>query len=189
MFDSSSPTRSDPLFPTIVLSKATGHWLASPADRQCSASQIFLPFPLPLPPRSLIDWLVVAGHRVWRQHRRCIAALLLVDRCSGQWTLRLPRQRCGADRADWSVSRSDFAKLPASMHIGGTFQSISCKMTPQDVAPAHDGFHFTLAVTAQKPLMAFVRCGNSIQTVEPLAILASDWAKAIDDAMPRLRIA
>ena len=72
------------------------------------------------------------------------------------------------------------------MHIGGTFQSIAGDCMHRDVIPAYGGLHFTLGVTAQKPLAAHVRCGDSLEMVEPPAILANDWATTIEAAMPRL---
>lgn len=188
MFESNDGTaHPSRAFHSIGLKNVDGQWLASSAGDE--NDRAFLPFYIPLPPRRLIDWLVVVGHRFWRQRRRCMAALLLVDCCSGHWTLRLPHQRCGTERADWSTSHDDFKDLPDSIRVGGVFQTVAGATVRQECLPVEDGFHFILSVISYAPMTAMVRHSAGIERVEPIQIVTNDWEQTIDAAMPRLRIA
>jgi hypothetical protein len=74
MNDSNNPAAcTQAAFRPIVLLQSDGQGLASPAKGECSAGRGFAPFFLSLPPKSLVDWMVVAGHRFWRQEKRCMA--------------------------------------------------------------------------------------------------------------------
>lgn len=183
------PTCPHPQLRPITLIRSEGLWLASPAKGECSAARGFAPFPLPPVPRSLLDWLVVAGQRFWNRHHRCMAALLLVDCQGGGWTLRLPRQRCGPEFARWSAAAADHPDLPASMRLGGSFQTLAGDDAPQLAVPTVPGFHFTLAVTERHPLAAFVSRGREAIAVEPSSLLADDWGQTLHAALPRLHLA
>jgi hypothetical protein len=181
--------RTPAVFRPIVLLQSHGQWLASPAKGECSAGRGFTPFFLSLPPKSLVDWLVVAGHRFWQQKKRCMAGVLLVDCQSGRWTLRLPRQNCGIDSARWSISAVDFPKLANSMRIGGSFQTLATQCSLEECIPTVPGFHFILTLTGEQALSAFIRDGQGLRMAEPIALLTNTWVQAIDAAMPRLRLA
>jgi hypothetical protein len=178
----------DPLRP-LVLCRADDHWLASPAKGDRSRGRGFAPFYLPLPPRQLVDWLVVAGQRFWNQRQRCMAALLLIDVRFHRWTLRLPRQRCGSDAASWTNSAEDLVPLAPTLRLAGSFQTLAGPQFPEDLVPSVAGFHFMLSLTARCPLRAFVLQGGDLKSVEPSAVLANDWAEVLEEAMPRLHLA
>jgi hypothetical protein len=152
----------------------------------------FEPFPLPPVPRSVLDWLIVCGERFWRQHRRCIAVLLL-DTKTRQWALAIPAQRCGREAACWSTARGDFPSFPDSTVLCGSFQSrrLSGGDEPIDAVPPSDGVHFVHVIGhPSDPCKAhcFLRCESGTRAVAPPEVLIDDWLLMIEQAMPRLTL-
>src|SRR5687767_4830483 len=114
------PTTGSGLTPLHLRARGD-HWLAAPT----SEPDKFAPFVLPRFPRSLLDWLVTGGDRVWYRRHRCLAALLPIDCRSGAWTLLLPRQRCGATAACWTMDGGERCYLSRDHRLGGTFQMLN----------------------------------------------------------------
>jgi hypothetical protein len=167
-------------------------WLVV-APRTDPAAHAFHPFVLPRPPESLVSWLVTGGERVWRRRQRCLAALL-VSTGSGRWTLRLPRQRCGPDAACWTASADDLPGLPADLRLAGSYQTrvLGPGGPAADTVPQVDGLHLVQALdptAGRGPLWAFVRAERLTREVRPDRVIVNEFAEAIDEAAPRLRLA
>jgi len=140
-------------------------------------------------PASRMDWLVAAAGRLWRQRRRCLAALLLAEPAPGAWTIRLPRQRCGEAGVSWSVTAEDFAGLGPDWVLGGTFQATSRIDNLAELVPAADGLHFVLAHGVHETqLRGFVRVAGDLQPAGEQPVMVNDWKAVIDAAMPRLTL-
>lgn len=177
---------SVPMLRPTCLSRSEERWIASPAKGDFG----FAPFVLPPPARSLIDWLGILGHRFWQENRRCMTALLLIDCRRCRWTLRLPRQRCHADFAEWEIEPAeDLTRLPASIRIGGSFQTLASGKDAASEVPTNPGFHFRLNLGAFKPLTAYIRFDDQLTPEEPCTFLTDNFAQAINAAAPRVRLA
>lgn len=185
-----SPAGALPLLRPLLLRPCNEGWVALPAEAERSPSRGFAPFPLPPPPRAFLDWLVVAGRGFWQRRGRCVAALLLVDCGPGHdWTIRLPRQCCGPDAVNWTLDATDFADLPSSFRVGGSFQTLADPDAAPEAVPPHEGFHFVMGVDASLPVWNYVRDADGLRPVPPTLLLASDQHDAIEQALSRLQFA
>ncbi|HEY2585628.1 MAG TPA: hypothetical protein VGI81_07685 [Tepidisphaeraceae bacterium] len=175
----------------ICLIRSGERWVASPAKGECSAGRGFAPFVLPPPPRSQIDWLAVAGQRVWQEKRRCMLALRLVDCRTAHWTLRLPAQRCRAGSAalDAAAAAEGIPHVPSSLRLAGSFQTVADTGNADDGVPVWPGLHFAMTVNITRPLLAAVRQNGRLIPAEPCTLMTNDWTEAIDRAAARLRLA
>ena len=171
------------------------NWLAVPPRSPAPGEKPFHPFVLPRIPESMLHWLTLGAQRVWRQHERCLAALLLVSTSTGRWTLRLPRQHCGPYAACWTTLADDLPGLSADMRLAGSYQSrvVAPGDDAADTVPRVDGVHLVQGVRPAGPpwpLWTFVRVARiGARDVRPDRVVANDWAEAVDEAMPRLRFA
>jgi hypothetical protein len=194
-------TAARPL-PAVRLVEHGDHWLAVPQGPAAGGTP-YSPFVLPRVPASLVHWLTVGGARVWGGRRRCVAALLLVGCRTGRWTVRLPRQRCGADAACWTAAADDLPPLPDDARVAGTFQTRLANPGDDlaDAVPPVHGVHLVQGVGAGYGIAAggpakvwtFVRAGGGgggdwPRAVGPDRVIADDWAEAVDEAMPHLRL-
>lgn len=182
--------------PTLRLIENGDHWLATPPNAAASGetTRPLSPFVLPRIPESLVHWLTIGGEAVWSRRQRCVAALLVLGIRSGRWTTRLPSQRCGPDAACWAALRDPLPGLPDDACLGGSYQTrvIGRGEHPSDTVPAVPGVHLVHCVgqaDGRRPLWTFVRAGETLRPVCPDRIIVNDWADAVDEAMPRLRLA
>lgn len=161
------------------------------SEAQCIVAELpganvasFLPVPA-----SRMDWLVAAAGRLWRQRRRCLAALLLAEPATGGWTIRIPRQQCGEAGVAWVVTVDDFSGLGPEWVLGGTFQATSREDGLPELVPAADGLHFVLVHGVEETqLRGFVRVAGVLQPAGERPVMLNDWKAVIDAAMPRLTL-
>jgi hypothetical protein len=159
--------------PQVRLDDAGEFTVVSSAD---PAALDFDPFPMPQLPGSAAAWAGRILERIWARHRRCAAAVLMLDvvRENGAdpaagndghdghdgvpqagvyvgrgWSAALPRQTCGRTAANWSARRSDFPTFPPGAAVAGSFQArvLSRGEELVDVAPPVDGVHLVLLLT------------------------------------------
>lgn len=154
---------------------------------------LFNPFGLPQVPKSLTDHLALLGERFHARHGRCVAAVLLLDVASRQWSWAIPAQRCARDAACWSASRADFPAFPPTALLAGSFQTrvLAEGEQPADCPPPHDGLHFVL-VAGQRgeppAIWSFVRAAGRTRHVPAADLIVDDLDAAIAQALPRLTL-
>jgi hypothetical protein len=180
-------------FDALRLLGSGGHWLVAPTA-EIGEGVSFPPFILPRVPQSRVAWLVACGDRVWQRRQRCLAALLLLGTRCGRWTLRLPQQRCGPDAACWTASADNLSGPPSDLRLAGSYQTRVLAPGEQaiETVPALDGVHLVQVIEPARgtgPLWVFVRSAGRVRDVRPDRVVGDDLAEAIDEAMPRLRLA
>ncbi|HVU46083.1 MAG TPA: hypothetical protein VHD85_08155, partial [Terracidiphilus sp.] len=91
---------------------------------------IFQPSRLPRLPLSLVSHAQDFFHHCYMRYGRCIAALLILNMRSGEWTSpRIPRQTCGT-QCVCAIQASALSELPADYRVLGSLQSIVAEVTP-----------------------------------------------------------
>src|SRR4051812_29103773 len=155
-----SPGAPRPAAPVIRLSRICGviHVLpredAVTEDAAAAAPHaggtLFEPFALPPIPLSMHCWLAGLGAEFRRRHRRCIAALLVLDCAQRRWLPPvLPSQACREEGASWTLDVGDVGPLPPNRRFAGSFQMrVGRDMTDAvSGVPQLDGVHVVQTVS------------------------------------------
>jgi hypothetical protein len=189
------PSQNDPAgrpraLPQVWLVASSGEVLVAPAG---PATPAFDPFPLPPVPKSLSDWLAILCEDFWREHRRCLGTVLLLEPHKRAWRPAIPAQRCARDAACWSLRRDDLPAPELEVVLAGSFQTrvLAAGEDPAAAPPPHDGVHLVLDIGPSgraSTIRSFLRAGGQTRQVSPEAIMFDDWKEALAHAMPRIKL-
>jgi hypothetical protein len=163
-------------------------------DDAAAPAPSFAPFDFPRVPKTMTDFLALLGDRFRARHGRCVAAVLLLDAATRQWSSAIPAQRCARDAACWSASRADFPTFPRGALLAGSFQTrvLSAGESPADCPPPHDGLHFVLLLGRPggdpPTIWCFVRAGGATRRVAAADVVVDDLDATIREALPRLTL-
>ncbi len=152
---------------------------------------MFDPFEMPQIPRSLADWLLSLCQHFWNQHRRCLAAVLLLDSQTHGWGTAIPTQRCSRDASCWSTRRENVDGLLPTHLLAGSFQCriISPGEELADAVPPVDGVHLVLQLTPQKNVLAmFIRMNGIVQAASADRVFLDDWENMLRRVESRLTL-
>lgn len=162
-----------------------------------SATTPLAPIPLPPVPRSLADWLAAFGQSFLHRHRRCVAALLLLDCSSGLWAMTIPTQRASRDSSCWQVAGSDRPCLPPGFVVAGSFQTrLLCPgESMADAVPPVDGVHLVQDQHIQQNqpgeqfrIGCFLGVGGIVRPVSCEQVLLDDMALTLEEVMARVTL-
>jgi hypothetical protein len=147
----------------------------------------FDPFPLPPLPLSQHCWQTGLAAEFGRRHRRCLAALLVLDCRRRRWARPLlPAQACGRDGACWTLDPGgDARRPPPGYRVGGSFQACRAGDLFEAAAavPPLDGLHVVQADTGRGwAAFAFLRAGGQTTVVPHEHATADDWDQALAEA-------
>ncbi|MDB5358379.1 MAG: hypothetical protein JWN24_4832 [Phycisphaerales bacterium] len=149
------------------------------------------PIPLPPIPMSLTEWLAFFGQKFLARHRRCAAALLLLDCSTGLWAMTLPAQRAGRDACCWEITGRHLPVVPPGMLVAGSFQTrvFSPGEAVADAVPPVDGVHLVHhQVGGQFRVDCFVCMQGAISPIPVEVLLVDDMEIALQSAMPRITL-
>jgi hypothetical protein len=148
---------SDADVPRLKLSVHGKHVLGQPGETGT-------PFPLPRIQASHLNWMTGALQAYWRQHRRCLAFVLLYCPAQKRWVFQLPRQLCRGHETRFSVTSDDLPAFPSGYYVAGSYQKFVAKADGEiHRIPTFDGLHFssTLGLDGQTFSLA-IRCHDRV---------------------------
>jgi hypothetical protein len=169
----------------IRLSLENGRFFA--ATNHCTKQQSF---PLPPFPSSQCRWISRLADLFYRQHGRCMAVSLMLDQ--QRWLRpQIPTQRCDKDGVSWCYRPEDYADRPASVMLGGSYQTAIITSVDEVLArvPQHDGLHMLCAITGSEPMLYAVLTINSeTRIAAPGQFMTDDWLATLDHHTERMII-
>ena len=184
-----SRTRGRPL-PLVRLTVNSGRVMASSAARAIAIES----FALPHVPLSQLRWSETLVERFWREHKRCMALLLMLDVTARRWaTPLIPSQRCESTRVSFRLHASDFVAVAPHLFVAGSLQMSNARDPFAAAAhvPAFDGVHVVKAgATAREGGFIFLRCdGGEAALASPFSILVDDLEATFRQNAHRLKLA
>lgn len=154
----------------------------------------FDPFPLPPLPLSLHCWLTGLAAEFHRRHRRCLAALLLLDCEQRRWVQPLvPAQACGRDGAAWTLDPGNAPRPHVHRRVAGSFQTRDADdlFDAAGSVPQLDGLHLVQALMGKAPISVvfmFLHAEGETNIVAPDNVMHDDWDEALIEAAGRMTI-
>lgn len=144
-----------------------------------SPSCSFSPFPFPFFPLSQSCWLTGLAEMFRQRHQRCLAALLVLQLESQQWTTPLlPTQRCSKDGASFRLLPSDYSELAPTCRVAGSFQSARFAGVSdlRALVPPFDGLHLVHCWSGSGFSKSyFLRIAGTLHDVLPEQVMFDDW--------------
>ena len=176
--------------PQVRLIRRNDKVLVAPTG-ESNAAPAFEPFALPKLPKCITDHIALFCERIQREHARCVGAVLLMDRKTKEWTIRLPVQRCGRTSSCWSALERDVPELTEDLFLAGSYQlrQLEPGEEPVDAPPPHDGVHFVHVIGPKtQSIWTFLRAEGQTHRIPADVVIFDDMAAAIEEALPRLRM-
>lgn len=146
------------------------------------------PFDFPNLPYSTLNWLGALGQRVWNEHRKCCALLLLINPQRRCWGVTTPPQKPRRDGVSWQMTEAtpvgDHSGEP--LYVGGTFQMAQVEKPEQAVGlvPEIDGLHLVHAVDVfPTGAWTFLRMEGRLSLRYADEVIYNDWDARINDVI------
>lgn len=149
----------------------------------------FTLFTLPLIPRSMISFCEQAFLRLMSTRNLCVAAALIADSTTGQWSMpKMLSQRCGPERTR-AVDFSGLSTLPDGLLGLGSVQSVIDDDPADAVAnlSCFDGLHGAFVYEGGKPEWIWWLKANDLFTHIPEKhLVIDDWQQSLTAVQNRL---